>query len=114
MNNKTSITAAAALFTLAGILAACDAAQQGTSDGRATASARAPQSVAAVPQPASPFVAGENRERYQPLEENAVKQVAEDPVSTFSVDVDTGSYSNVRRLLESGTVPPNDAVWLNA
>ncbi len=122
MTSKVTLRAAAALVALAGILAACDAAQQGTTQDRADAaqrgvsenraglSATAPQRLAASPQPASPFIAGENRERYQALEENTVKQVAEAPVSTFSVDVDTGSYSNVRRLLESGTVPPHDAV----
>ena len=36
----------------------------------------------------------------------------EQPVSTFSIDVDTGSYSNVRRMLNDGYFPPNDAVRL--
>ena len=39
-----------------------------------------------------------------------VKMVADAPVSTFSVDVDTGSYANVRRFLTSGTTPPPEAV----
>ncbi|HRF04581.1 VWA domain-containing protein [Accumulibacter sp.] len=52
----------------------------------------------------------EARERYSPLADNPVKQVAEAPVSTFSIDVDTGSYSNVRRLLNAGQLPPADAV----
>lgn len=51
-----------------------------------------------------------NTERYQHLESNPVKQVAGDPVSTFSLDVDTGSYSNVRRFLAQGQLPPEDAV----
>ena len=33
-----------------------------------------------------------------------------DPLSTFSIDVDTASYSNVRRFLNQGTLPPADAV----
>lgn len=37
-------------------------------------------------------------------------QTAANPVSTFSIDVDTGSYSNVRRFLSAGTLPPVDAV----
>ncbi len=49
-------------------------------------------------------------ERYAQLNDNPVKVVAEAPVSTFSIDVDTGSYSNVRRLLNSGSLPPADAV----
>lgn len=52
----------------------------------------------------------EARERYAQIEENPVKLVAETPVSTFSIDVDTGSYSNVRRILNSGHLPPTDAV----
>ncbi|NIN34246.1 MAG: hypothetical protein GTO60_03740, partial [Gammaproteobacteria bacterium] len=38
--------------------------------------------------------------------------VQEFPVSTFSIDVDTGSYSNVRRLLQAGSLPVQDAVRL--
>ena len=44
------------------------------------------------------------------FDENPVKLVSEHPVSTFSIDVDTGSYSNVRRFLNGGTLPPEDAV----
>ena len=39
-----------------------------------------------------------------------VKSVAQEPVSTFSIDVDTGSYANVRRFLNNGEQPPKDAV----
>ncbi|MGF6148566.1 Mg-chelatase subunit ChlD [Kingella potus] len=49
-------------------------------------------------------------ERYQKQPENPVKAVAQDPVSTFSIDVDTGSYANVRRFLNNGRLPPKDAV----
>ncbi len=51
-----------------------------------------------------------NTERYQNLGENPVHIAASDPVSTFSLDVDTGSYSNVRRFLAAGNRPPEDAV----
>jgi Ca-activated chloride channel family protein len=50
------------------------------------------------------------RERYQSFESSPVRLVAEAPVSTFSIDVDTGSYSNVRRMLVAGRLPPKDAV----
>ncbi|QOT78476.1 VWA domain-containing protein [Cupriavidus basilensis] len=53
---------------------------------------------------------GPDRERYGAIDENGVQQVAQAPVSTFSIDVDTGSYSNVRRLLNAGRLPPADAV----
>jgi Ca-activated chloride channel family protein len=52
----------------------------------------------------------ENRERYAGEAVAAVQSVAETPVSTFSVDVDTGSYSNVRRMLNAGEMPPQAAV----
>ncbi|MBU1332458.1 MAG: VWA domain-containing protein, partial [Gammaproteobacteria bacterium] len=54
----------------------------------------------------------ENREQYQKLADNPVHAVAEIPVSTFSIDVDTGSYANVRRFLNGGQLPPQDAVRL--
>lgn len=58
--------------------------------------------------PVSPPV--EDRERYAELQANPVFRAAETPVSTFSVDVDTGAYSNVRRMLNEGRLPPADAV----
>ena len=51
-----------------------------------------------------------NRDRYPEADPNPIKLVAEAPVSTLSVDVDTASYSNVRRHLREGTLPPRDAV----
>jgi len=60
-----------------------------------------------APMPAPPTA---DRERYQALEANPVRLVVEAPVSTFSIDVDTGSYSNVRRMLVAGRLPPKDAV----
>ncbi|KLE32309.1 hypothetical protein AAW01_11615 [Aurantiacibacter gangjinensis] len=52
----------------------------------------------------------ENRERYDGEEVSPVRLVAAEPVSTFSVDVDTGAYANVRRMLNEGTLPPQAAV----
>ncbi|MBC3240249.1 VWA domain-containing protein [Pseudomonas lurida] len=54
----------------------------------------------------------EPREQYEHLPDNPVHRVAETPVSTFSVDVDTGSYANVRRFLNQGSLPPEGAVRL--
>ncbi|WP_339524690.1 vWA domain-containing protein [Pseudomonas sp. EA_35y_Pfl2_R111] len=76
-------------------------------------------SVAYAPMPMSvqvdalpPGYRDENREQYQKLADNPVHAVAESPVSTFSIDVDTGSYANVRRFLNGGQLPPQDAVRL--
>ena len=52
----------------------------------------------------------EERERYNGKEVASIKRVADEPVSTFAVDVDTGSYSNVRRFLNEGRLPPEAAV----
>lgn len=48
--------------------------------------------------------------RYTHYDDNPLKQVAQVPLSTFSLDVDTGSYANVRRFLNSGQLPEPDAV----
>lgn len=50
------------------------------------------------------------RENYQHIESQNVMRVATEPVSTFSIDVDTGAYSNMRRWLNQGQLPPEDAV----
>jgi len=58
-----------------------------------------------------------NTENYAHVAENAFSSVADQPLSTFSIDVDTASYSNARRFLNNGTLPPKDAIrieeWLN-
>ncbi len=59
-----------------------------------------------------PSYRDESREQYQAYAANPVFAVAETPVSTFSIDVDTGSYANVRRFLNGGQLPPKDAVRL--
>ena len=52
-----------------------------------------------------------NTEKYQKNAINPVKRVSEEAVSTFSIDVDTGSYTNVRRYLQRQTrLPPVDAI----
>ncbi|HBD18816.1 MAG TPA: hypothetical protein DC063_01055, partial [Arenimonas sp.] len=60
--------------------------------------------------PPPPAYAEANTENYAQFEDNRVVRTAEQPVSTFSIDVDTGSYSNVRRMLSRGQLPPKDAV----
>lgn len=49
-------------------------------------------------------------ESYQRIIENELKDVAREPLSTFSIDVDTAAYANVRRFLNQGMAPPPDAV----
>ncbi|WP_455271290.1 vWA domain-containing protein [Rhizobium herbae] len=52
----------------------------------------------------------ENRDRFTAADTNPVKSVATDPVSTFSADVDTASYSFVRKSLMAGEMPDPDSV----
>ncbi len=49
-------------------------------------------------------------ERYDGKEVSPVHVARNEPVSTFSVDVDTGAYANTRRFLTAGQLPPRDAV----
>lgn len=51
-----------------------------------------------------------NTEAYDYISDNPFLDVSQNPLSTFSIDVDTASYSNVRRFLNSGRLPPKDAV----
>jgi Ca-activated chloride channel homolog len=51
-----------------------------------------------------------NTEDYDNIVENGFKKVTDDPLSTFSIDVDAASYSNVRRFLQNGQLPPAGAV----
>lgn len=79
-------------------------------------------SAAMPPQPMPAMVSGNyasmsapvqsfvNTETYVAPDDNPVLRASEHPVSTFSIDVDTGSYANVRRFLNDGSLPPADAV----
>ena len=73
---------------------------------RPRSSITAGDSVAHLRPPSEPL----DRENYASVEDNPVKRAAEEPVSTFSIDVDTGAYANVRRFLNQGRLPPEDAV----
>ena len=51
-----------------------------------------------------------NTEEYSNISENGFHKVTDDPLSTFSIDVDAASYSNVRRFLNNNQLPPAGAV----
>ncbi len=55
-------------------------------------------------------IRGPITERYAHFDNAGIRRVSTDPVSTFSIDVDTGSYANIRRFLKDGALPPADAV----
>lgn len=51
-----------------------------------------------------------NAETYKEIKENSFVAVAQQPVTTFSADVDRAAYANVRRIIGYGKIPPKDAV----
>lgn len=61
------------------------------------------------PKPA-PQMKANSGESYTSIIENVMKDVAREPLSTLSIDVDTASYANVRRFLNQNMIPPPDAV----
>ncbi|MEO6800566.1 MAG: VWA domain-containing protein [Rhodanobacter sp.] len=63
-----------------------------------------------MPMPIRPMPGDLNTENYTHRDTNPVHLVGEQPVSTFGIDVDTGSYTNVRRMLNAGMLPSADAV----
>ena len=65
--------------------------------------------ILSEPMPA-PVATTANNERFPEFKNNGVKSVATEPVSTFSIDVDTASYSRVRRSIMDGILPPTDMV----
>lgn len=58
----------------------------------------------------SPCIDDFNTEDYSAINENGFKNVLTNPLSTFSIDVDNASYSNIRRFINMGQLPPKDAV----
>jgi Ca-activated chloride channel family protein len=74
---------------------------------------RADQSAASAEERAPTRVEGRESaggESYEKIYENPFLDAARAPLSTFSIDVDTASYSNTRRFLSEGRLPPRDAV----
>lgn len=52
----------------------------------------------------------QNTENYAHITENVFKKTHDNPLSTFSIDVDAAAYSNLRRFINSGNLPPKDAI----
>ncbi len=79
-------------------------AGEGGRQNMAKAAVGADRPLATAPDPAA------SAEGYARREENDFRRAAEHPLSTFSIDVDTSSYSNIRRFIRNGQLPPRDAV----
>ncbi len=56
------------------------------------------------------YSAPQNTEEYNTVAENRFKPALDEPLSTFSIDVDAASYSNMRRFVNQGQLPPKDAI----
>ena len=85
-------------------------AEEGLDEAVIVTAAKRSDEPAGYALPPQPEPGDVDRENYEDVEPNPVKVVAEEPVSTFSIDVDTASYAVVRRFLSDGTLPPRDAV----
>ncbi len=67
-----------------------------------------PNAISSLPKPEPKE--GWNAEKYDPIEDTDFRSPLVAPLSTFSIDVDTASYANVRRFLNQEQLPPADAV----
>ncbi len=76
----------------------------------AVAPTEAPANTPVLPAPPGMQPPDFNTEAYDSIEESRFLTVQESPFSTFGIDVDTASYSNVRRFLTNGSLPPEGAV----
>jgi len=81
-------------------------------DGRARQQAAEGRPAAALEDETAPRPGyqDQGRDKFEEIEPNPVKVTTEEPVSTFSVDVDTASYAFIRASLMANTLPPKDAV----
>jgi Ca-activated chloride channel homolog len=122
MSNISRSIVYLSVAVLIGSLAACGSnpgSQQATK-GTASSPASAPQNVAgqkAMDQastkeapPEAEAVPETGGETYKGVADNQFYAAKADPLSTFSIDVDTASYSNLRRFINDGKLPPKDAV----
>jgi Ca-activated chloride channel homolog len=121
-NNIFRSIAYLSLAVLIGSIAACESSpgsRQATKD-MASAPASVPQNAAGQNSmdkastkeapPEAEAVPETSSETYKGVADNQFYAAKADPLSTFSIDVDTASYSNLRRFINGGKLPPKDAV----
>jgi Ca-activated chloride channel family protein len=90
-------------------IGAMNRAQQGIALGGGTITSTTPTTPYINPN-ITAFDSQSNTEQYDFITDNTFQPVNKNPLSTFSIDVDTASYSNMRRFISSGQLPPPDAV----
>ena len=82
----------------------------GVAGGLPSSAARSAHAAAPALSPHQRYRPLEDSESYARVDRNGFRLVKDEPLSTFSADVDTASYANVRRFLNEGRLPPEDAV----
>lgn len=87
-------------------------ARVGSSSKTARRATHAMPNALAMEASSDQFKSDMNTEEYDSVEENEFVKALTEPQSTFSIDVDTASYANVRRMLSEGVPPPRGAVRL--
>ncbi len=92
------------------LLSACSSSAPKTSPSYGMSATPAPGSANQAPQQNGGLFNQLNQEDYNHYDENRFFSVSERPLSTFAADVDTASYSNIRRFIADGQLPPSDAV----
>ena len=106
MSAKINAPAAAPLMMQSGAVTGGTA---GTADMAVAAAPMIGYAEPYEPMP-QPVYQVKGRDKFEHVEDNPVKAVSQEPVSTFSIDVDTSSYSFMRRQLNAGVLPQKDAV----
>lgn len=120
MSARSSLRLAGSVVLIVGVLSLTGCGNSHRMQSRPVATAKSPARVdvqrddaKAKHEKEDAAAAGHNTETYDRIIENDFLSAAQHPLSTFSLDVDTASYSNVRRfLLQERRLPPTDAVRL--
>jgi len=107
---KRAVTGSVTTVTVGDAMAVAPPAVQALQYKVAGASIQSNKAIAASPNYLIVPPVNATNESYKTINENGFNDVKSNPLSTFSVDVDAASYSNVRRFINNGQLPPADAV----
>src|SRR6478609_5325198 len=116
--NRIDVTLESDVKQLSEVITTSETRDKKTLRGRAEAvpksvpGANKPMDMAYQPSPVQAYEAEQqfNTEEYDGITENIFHDAVHSPLSTFSIDVDAASYSNIRRFIQGGQRPPKDAV----
>ena len=109
MKKRLSVTVLALILSLLLALSGCSSKGQKTNTERPDGSDSSVGSASPSDE-YDPYYGYDSGERYLEIDELGEQRVARKPEATFSLKVDTASYSNVKRFIEDGMLPPSDAV----